>query len=188
MVELAIANSAPSSKAGPGTFFRAPAELQHEVEQFLYVESSLLDERRFREWLELLAEDISYTLETNTLAQTRDRRHGIAPPATYIFNDNKHQLELRVARLETGIAWSEEPASRTRHCVTNVRILACIGDEIEVACNYIIHRAAKARDHHTFIGTRRDKLRRVDDAWRIAARKLELDEFTLTSPNISILL
>jgi 3-phenylpropionate/trans-cinnamate dioxygenase beta subunit len=188
MVELAIAASALAADANALAAFGVSSELQHEVEQFLYLEAALLDERRFREWLDLLAEDISYILETNTLAQTRDRRRGVAPPSTYIFNESKYQLERRVARLETGLAWSEEPASRTRHFVTNVRILARDGDELDLACNYLVHRAAKARDHHTFIGVRRDRLRRVGGAWRIASRKLELDEFTLTSPNISILL
>lgn len=165
-------------------------DLQHEVEQFLYLEAALLDERRFREWLDLLGEDISYVLDTNTLAQVRDRRRGLQPATTYIFNEDKYQLERRIARLETGIAWSEEPASRTRHFVSNVRILAVAGDELELSCNYMVHRAAKARDHHTFVGTRRDRLRRAQTAggWELFGRHLELDEFTLMSANISILL
>ena len=165
-------------------------ELQFEIEQFLYLEAALLDERRFREWLELVAEDISYVLCTNTLAQVRDRRRGLQPPTTYIFNETKYQLERRIARLETGLAWSEEPATRTRHCVTNVRILCVEGDELELACNYMVHRASKARDHHTFVGTRCDRLRRVsgEAGWEIVSRDLELDEFTLVSANVSILL
>ncbi|MGE4372494.1 MAG: 3-phenylpropionate/cinnamic acid dioxygenase subunit beta [Xanthobacter sp.] len=174
--------TAPAVKVSP--------ELQHEVEQFLYLEAALLDERRFREWIDLMAEDVSYVLNTNTLAQSRDRRRGQRPPTTYIFNEDKYQLERRIARLETGMAWAEEPASRTRHFVSNVRILAVNGDELELSCNYMVHRASKARDHHTFIGTRRDRLRRAKTAggWEIFGRDLELDEFTLMSSNISILL
>lgn len=185
MLEAVV--SAPVLTAPP---VRVSPELQHEVEQFLYLEAALLDERRFREWLDVVAEDITYTLDTNTLAQARDRRRGLRPPTTYIFHEDKYQLERRIARLETGIAWSEEPASRTRHFVSNVRILSVEGDEIELACNYMVHRASKARDHHTFIGTRRDRLRRADTAggWQLFGRALELDEFTLISANISILL
>lgn len=172
---------------------RVSAELQHAIEQFLYEEAALLDERRLREWLGLLADDIAYTLDTNTLAQFRDRRRGWAPPTTYIFHEDKYQLERRVARIETGQAWSEEPASRTRHFVTNVRVLASADDELVVGCNYLVHRASKSHDHHSFIGTRRDTLRRVTladgtDSFRIARRRLELDEFTLMSANISIIL
>lgn len=183
-----MADAALAEKPVAPAPFLASLELQHEVEQFLYREAALLDERRFRDWLELLTDDISYILETNTLAQVRDRRKGVAPPTTYIFNETKYQLERRVARVESGLAWSEEPASRTRHFVSNIRILARDGDEIEVACNYLTHRAAKARDHHNFIGARVDRLRRVDGQWKICSRLLELDEFVLTAPNISILL
>jgi 3-phenylpropionate/cinnamic acid dioxygenase small subunit len=35
-------------------------ELTREVEQFLYREARLLDERRFREWLELFTDDARY--------------------------------------------------------------------------------------------------------------------------------
>ena len=34
--------------------------LQHEVEQFLYHEARLLDERKFDDWLALLTDDIHY--------------------------------------------------------------------------------------------------------------------------------
>ncbi|EGD59501.1 3-phenylpropionate dioxygenase subunit beta [Novosphingobium nitrogenifigens DSM 19370] len=65
--------------------------------------------------------------------------------------------------------------------------------ELVVACNYLAHRASKSRDHHSYIGTRRDTLRRVrtaegEDTFLIARRRLELDEFTLMSANVSILL
>lgn len=42
-------------------------ELHHEISQFLYQEAALLDEWRFREWLDVLAEDISYTLRTTQM-------------------------------------------------------------------------------------------------------------------------
>jgi hypothetical protein len=64
--------------------------------------AALLDERRFREWLDLLAEDIEYTLDTNTLAQFRDRRKGWSPPSTYIFHEDKYQLERRVRASKPG--------------------------------------------------------------------------------------
>lgn len=184
-----MADSATLEKPAFAPPARASLELQHEIEQFLYLEAALLDGWQFREWLELVAEDIHYVLMTNSLAQTRDRRKGVQPPTTFIFNEDKFQLERRVARLETGMAWSEEPPSRTRHLVTNVRILSHASDEVEVNCNYLLHRAAKQRDIHTYVGTRRDRLRRVEGGagWQLFGRELELDQFVLLSPNISIL-
>jgi 3-phenylpropionate/cinnamic acid dioxygenase small subunit len=37
-------------------------ETIREVEQFLYREARLLDERRFHEWLELFTEDVRYRM------------------------------------------------------------------------------------------------------------------------------
>jgi 3-phenylpropionate/trans-cinnamate dioxygenase beta subunit len=167
----------------------SPLELQHEVEQFLFYEGALLDEGQFREWVDLLAEDVSYVMLTNTSAQTRDRRKGVHPPLTYIFNETKYTLERRVASVETGMAWAEEPMSRSRRFVSNVRILSHSNDEVELGCNFIIHRAARGTEHHTWYGTRRDKLRRVSNGvgWQLVRRELELDEFVLRSANISIL-
>ena len=34
--------------------------LEREVEQFLYMEAELLDDRRFSDWIELIADDIHY--------------------------------------------------------------------------------------------------------------------------------
>lgn len=86
-------------------------ELHHRISQFLFHEASLLDDWKFRDWLAQLDEEIRYTMRTTVNAQTRDRRKGIQPPTTWIFNDTKDQLERRIARLETGMAWAEEPPS-----------------------------------------------------------------------------
>ena len=48
-------------------------ELHHEIAQFLYHEANLLDDWKFRDWLDLLGEDIHYAMRTVVNAQTRDR-------------------------------------------------------------------------------------------------------------------
>ena len=78
-------------------------ELHHRISQFLFHEASLLDDWKFRDWLAQLDEEIRYTMRTTVNAQTRDRRKGVQPPTTWIFNDTKDQLERRIARLETGM-------------------------------------------------------------------------------------
>ncbi|NUG44467.1 aromatic-ring-hydroxylating dioxygenase subunit beta [Escherichia coli] len=75
-------------------------ELHHRISQFLFHEASLLDDWKFRDWLAQLDEEIRYTMRTTVNAQTRDRRKGVQPPTTWIFNDTKDQLERRIARLE----------------------------------------------------------------------------------------
>jgi len=164
-------------------------ELHHEISQFLYHEAELLDDWQFRPWLELLSKDIAYTMRTTVNAQTRDRRRSVQPPTTWIFNDTWGQLERRVARLETGMAWAEEPPSRTRHLVTNVRATpAEAAGEFDVRVNYLLHRAQKERDLTIYVGTRFDRLRRTDGGagWQICRRDIVLDEVVMSSHNLSV--
>ncbi len=164
-------------------------ELHHEISQFLYQEAALLDEWRFREWLDVLAEDISYTLRTTPNAQTRDRRRHLELPTTWVFNDNKHLLERRVARLETGMAWAEEPPSRTTHMVTNIRVETTeVEGEYDVHVAYLLYRTQKEKDVTFYIGKRLDKLRRVEGGlgFQIFNRKITLDQVTYTSHNLSV--
>ncbi|MGN2428330.1 3-phenylpropionate/cinnamic acid dioxygenase subunit beta [Klebsiella electrica] len=164
-------------------------ELHHRIAQFLYLEASLLDDWRFRDWLAQLDDEIVYTMRTTVNAQTRDRRKGKQPPTTWIFNDNKDQLERRIARLETGMAWAEEPPSRTRHMVSNIQITETDqADVFAVRVNYLLYRAQKERDETFYIGTRIDKVRRLDgEQWRLLAREIVLDQAVITSHNLSVL-
>src|SRR5215470_5714390 len=110
-------------------------ELTHNVEQFLYREARLLDERRFREWLALLTDDLRYWMagRSNPYPQV-SKALVILEPDRYseadvprddelaIFDETKATLVQRIARLETGMAWAEDPPSRTRHLLSNIEV------------------------------------------------------------------
>jgi 3-phenylpropionate/trans-cinnamate dioxygenase subunit beta len=165
-------------------------ELHHEISQFLFHEAELLDDWQFRPWLEVLSQDIAYTMRTVVNAQTRDRRRSVQPPTTWIFNDNWFQLERRVARLETGMAWAEEPPSRTRHLITNIHVSAAETEgEFDVRVNYLLYRSQKERDETFYVGMRRDRVRRVvgkPAGWEVCNRDIVLDQVVLTSHNLSV--
>lgn len=165
-------------------------ELHHDISQFLYAEAQLLDDWNFRDWLDILSEDILYTLKTTTNAQTRDRRKSIAPPSTWIYHDDKFVLERRIAKLETGMSWSEEPPSRTRHLITNIRVENTDNtDEYHVYSNYLLYRSQKEKDVLVYVGKRVDLIRKDDTSglgWKIAKRDITLDQATLISHNITV--
>lgn len=166
------------------------AQTHYEIADFLYAEAELLDDWRFRDWLKVVAPDIRYFMRTGANAQTRDRRRHVGPPTTWIFNDNWFQLERRIARLETGMAWAEEPPSRTRHIVSNLRIRETEdGQGFEVRCNYLLHRSQKEKDYVSYIGMRIDHLRRADNGhgYEIYGRDIVLDQVVITSHNLSVL-
>jgi len=165
-------------------------ELHHQISQFLYYEAALLDDWEFRTWLDLLDDDLRYTMRTTVNTQTRDRRKGAQPPTTWIFNDTKSQLERRVARLETGMAWAEEPPSRTRHLVSNCVVTETAQPDVfSVRVNYLLYRAQKERDETIYIGTRTDLLRRRETSagWGLCGREIVLDQAVITSHNLSVL-
>jgi 3-phenylpropionate/cinnamic acid dioxygenase small subunit len=162
------------------------ALLQYEVEQFLYAEAALLDARKHREWLGLLADDIHYWMpirRTTTLAEV-DREFTKLGDMAY-FDDDRALLEIRVRKLEAGSAWSEDPPSRSRHFVSNVRILDIAGDEITVEACFHLYRSRLERDVDSWIGRRVDVLRRTDGSFRLAKRHLFLDQTVILSTNMS---
>jgi len=101
------------------------------------------------------------------------------------FDDDRALLEIRVRKLEAGSAWSEDPPSRSRHFVSNVRILDIAGDEITVEACFHLYRSRLERDVDSWIGRRVDVLRRTDGSFRLAKRHLFLDQTVILSTNMS---
>jgi 3-phenylpropionate/cinnamic acid dioxygenase small subunit len=160
--------------------------LQHEVEQFYYAEAALLDERRFSEWLDLLTPDIHYWMPIRRTVMNADLDQEFTKPgAMAFFDDDKKMLEARVKKLATGYSWSEDPPSRTRHMIHNVRVLAVEGEEVTVESNFHLYRSRLESDEDSWIGRRRDRLRRVEGALRIAVRHVFLDQTLILSRNLS---
>jgi biphenyl 2,3-dioxygenase beta subunit len=160
--------------------------LQYEVEQLYYHEAALLDERRFAEWLDLLTPDVHYWMpirRTVTLANAD--REFTQPGDMAFFDDDKPLLEARVRKLGTGYSWSEDPPSRTRHLIHNVRIVADAGDELVVESNFHLYRSRLDSEEDSWIGRRRDRLRRVEGELRIAERHIFLEQTLILSRNLS---
>jgi len=159
--------------------------LYAEVLDFLYDEAELLDAGRFTEWLELMAEDLTYRMPARI---NRSRKAKADTTETEIFSDNIASLRLRVNRLGTDFAWAESPPSRTRHHVTNVRVQTTPNpDELEVSSYILVFRDRPTpASPSTYSGERQDILRKVDGRWRLARRTILLDQAVLTSRNLSI--
>ena len=93
-----------------------------QAHQFLVDEAYLLDAQQYAQWLDLLTEDIHYIMPvrvTTALGAGFDTSPGMAH-----FDENKYSLSRRVARFITEHAWTEDPPSRLRHYITNVRTFA----------------------------------------------------------------
>ena len=166
-------------------------ELRREIEEFLYFEAELLDDRRLREWFDLLADDIRYwmPIRYNLFERPEDIRDELSKPGEgFYFDDDRKSLKIRVERAYAKNAWAEMPPSRTRHLITNIRIKKDDGREIEVHSNFLVYRTRMENDQDMFVGERQDILRRVDGGFKIAKRTIILDQAVLTAKNISVFL
>ena len=175
------------------------AELVGEVEQFLYREARLLDGRQFHRWLELLADDLRYWIPMRSnrypanskavasMDETRgDTRDLSDPNELAIMDETRDSLLRRVERLDSGLAWAEDPPSRTRHFISNVELEpAERPDEVRAYSNFIMYRTRGEREEDFYVGSREDILRRTPTGWLIAQRKVVLDQSVLSAKNVS---
>ncbi len=164
---------------------RVPREVRDEIEEFLLTEAELLDDRRYKDWLALFAEDLRYEMP---LRVTREKGADweIAPHARRI-DDTIETLTIRVQRLDSEYAWAENPPSRTRHFITNVRVEPTEQpDEYRVRSNVLVYRSqGVSAEYNLLTADRRDLLRRTADGWEIARRTVVLDQTTLATHNLS---
>ncbi len=161
-------------------------QLRAEIEEFLYQEAELLDSGRFQDWLGLMTDDILYQMPVRL---TRERGQGEdASLDMQFFWEDRATLGLRVQRLKTEFAWAEDPPSRTRHFVTNVRVRpADIPDELDVRSYLLIYRNRGDTAQYDLIsGERQDRLRRVAGAWKLAKRSFFVDQAVLGTRNLAI--
>ena len=139
-----------------------------EVEEFLYEEAALLDSWRLREWLELLTDDATYEVPST------DTPEGDARTTLFLIADDIERIRSRVNQLLGKTAWAENPPSRTRRLITNVRVVESDGDSVRVTANFAVYRMRMAQVD-TYVGRYEYTLVRHEGALRIRRRRAILD-------------
>jgi len=168
--------------------------LTQEIAEFLYREADLLDERRYEDWLGLLAEDIRYwmPMRRNVKFGQDEREFTRAGQDINWFDEGKDTLTRRVKQIMSGIHWAEEPVSRVTHMIANVQLVEATPSPAEageavVKSRFLIYRNRVATETDFLVGKREDLLRRADDGgWRIARRKIVLDQNVLMTKNLTV--
>ncbi len=162
--------------------------LAREIEEFLYAEAELLDERHFEAWLDLFADDVRYwmPMRRNVKFGEQEREDTRERHDMNWFDEGKDTLRQRVQQLLTGVHWAEEPLSRVCHMVTNVQIMSATADEVLVKSRFLVYRNRLQDETDFFVGKREDTLRKVDQAWKIVRRKITLDQNVLLAKNLTI--
>jgi 3-phenylpropionate/cinnamic acid dioxygenase small subunit len=154
----------------------------------LYDEAAFLDERRFDDWVAMLATDLTYTAPIR-LTRTGPNRDRDVMRTMLHFDESHDSILMRTGRLSKS-AWAEDPPSRTRRFVTNVRV----GETAEphefevVSYVYLIRSRGWSPETETATMERRDVWRFVDGAYKLSKREVILDQSTLSMSNFAVFL
>ena len=143
---------------------------REQVEDFLYAEADLLDSWRLDEWLTLFDQERGgYYVPTTDCPPDAD-------PSTTVFliADDMPKLRSRVEQLLSGLTWAENPRSRTRHIVNNVRIIGREGEVLLARANFVVYRM-RFQNIDPYIGTYHYKLIPNNGTFKILERRVVLD-------------
>lgn len=171
-------------------------DLQREIEQFLYLEAELLDEKKLDAWYELLADDLEYMMPIQTAVYPAETK-GVDPESAgysgEYFADNKAGMGRRIRKALSGRDHIERPASNLRHMISNVRIRALDGNDgdtedgtqLAVRSYFLVHRFRHGEFQDLYTGERQDVLvRGTKDGWKIRSRLILLDQTVLLGGGI----
>jgi p-cumate 2,3-dioxygenase subunit beta len=143
---------------------------REQVEDFLYAEADLLDSWRLDEWLALFDQERGgYYVPTTDCPPDAD-------PSTTVFliADDMPKLRSRVEQLLSGLTWAENPRSRTRHIVSNVRIIGREGEVLLARANFVVYRM-RFQNIDPYIGTYHYRLIPNNGTFKILERRVVLD-------------
>jgi 3-phenylpropionate/cinnamic acid dioxygenase small subunit len=166
---------------------RAGMEQHFEVTGFLTEEAEVLDAGRYRDWLDLLTEEVSYRMPVRVTA-AHSLSDSLLDEMDH-FREDRYSLEKRVQRFETDHAWTEDPPSRTRRFVTNVRVWEGADGDLLVKSYLLLFRSRGDMRTPDWVSSERtDVLRRVDGRLLIASRLIAVDESVLRTQNLAVFL
>lgn len=167
------------------TSIRIGSPIYFEVMEFLEGEAAALDSGEFRDWLNMLDEEVQYRMPVRT---NRERVQGEGFIGNmYHFEDNFASIKKRVERLETEFAWAEDPPSRTRRFINNVRVEQTAEHELKVKSYLLITRSRGNEPNYDLITcVRNDTLTRSEQGLKLKTREILTDQTTLGMDNLAI--
>jgi benzoate/toluate 1,2-dioxygenase beta subunit len=154
---------------------------RQDIESFLYYEARLIDEHKLDDWLSLFTDDARYWVPCN--------RDSIDPMREVsIIYDDRQRMGERVWRIqESDAAYAQEPRSKTRHLISNVELVNVDDEQAVVSSNFSIFELRRGTQT-AFAGRFEHHLRRADNGWKIAFKKVELLNNNETIDNLTFIL
>ena len=183
------ANDATESK--PDAPRRVPigSPLYNRVLEAYYDEAAILDELRYNEWIEWLAKDLRYTVPQRMTRLLADHDKSIDRSVMH-YDENFATMSARARRLKGNSAFAEDPPSRTRRLITNVRVEETRTDGEYRVLNYMLLTRSRFEQTQMAVlsGERRDRIRDLGDRFELVEREVIIDQSVLGMPNLAIFL
>lgn len=173
----------PATAGGLAAAGEAPAEATwRAVEAFYRREVMLLQDRRYRDWLDIMNPAISYRVPVTT--STLD---GLVAgdDALGYYDEDLELLKARVAKLESKQSWVEQPPSRLRYFVQVIDLQQQDGGLLLARSNVLIMQLRWNLEQQ-FSGERRDVLVPNGDGFRVRSRTFLLDRQIIANQGLSV--
>jgi 3-phenylpropionate/cinnamic acid dioxygenase small subunit len=140
---------------------------QHDIEQFLYAQSELLDSKKWQDWIDLFAPDGIYWMPPAPEYKTWDGQ-----PA--IFAEDKNLMTVRMNRVLHPDAWSQRPLWETNHVVSNVSILNTDKNgDVEVRSRFHMMELRRDDVRH-FAGSYLHSLKKTKSGYAIKLQRVDM--------------
>jgi 3-phenylpropionate/cinnamic acid dioxygenase small subunit len=165
-------DGAPVARKGapPAPRVHVGPELKMQIEEFLYRQAEILDDKRWEDWLALFTEDGTYWVPVSE-DQTADKAEGVPN----IFYEDLDLMRVRAKRVSHPRAWSQKPPHRTLHVVSNVMIESHDQKSGDLVVRSKFHMTEFRRDTvRAFAGKYRHELKRTKDGYRIRRQRVDL--------------
>lgn len=157
-------------------------QAHHQLQQFLYAEARLLDERRMADWLRLWTDDGMYWIP---------QQHGQASPYDHISLawEDKMLREVRMRRLDNPRNWSQQPVTHATRLIGNVEAAG-----LDAGGNLVVHstfqmtewRNAGTRQTRQMAGRLTHKLAADGAGWRIRLKRVDLVNCDAVHGNLQV--
>lgn|SRR5690606_15798240 len=164
--------------------------IYNEILEFLIDEAEMLDNLQFKEWAATLAKDLEYNAPLRRTRPTHKQAETVVRTVQHLHEDYG-SIMLRVMRVaDTRSAWGEDPPSRTRRFISNVRVYKTDkADEYKVQSYELVTRSRFDFDDFDLIPCERHDIIRRDGAeLKLARREIILDQAVIGTPNLGIFL
>lgn len=136
-------------------------------QELIVHEAALIDAQRWDDWFALYAPECRYWVPLGGAAQGEDDRFNA------LADEDRLLLTLRIERLKAGRAHSQHPRSRCQHVLQPSQLLSQAAQACELRTPFL-YIESRGEQQVMLAGSTTHRLVRVDDAWRIRLKRVDL--------------